>query len=80
MYVKDLVQTFVGSSVSEFIGVLVMLIYRALFSWCPPFLLAGTLFLPPLPQSSLSCEERDSMEIFRAVLRSLSGQCLAVGL
>ena len=83
---RHLMQTVAGpvraSSVSEFIRALILLINRILFPWCPPFLLALTIFLSPLPQGSLSSEGRNLMgapKLGISIQRSLNSvYCLAV--
>lgn len=50
-------------SLFEFIGALIVLIERLLFSWCPPSLLGFVIFpFPPL-QGSLSSEEGFSGDV-----------------
>ena len=36
---------------------------EGLFSWCPPFPLALSFCLPPLPQGSLNSEGRDLIDM-----------------
>ena len=43
-------------------------VWKALFPWCLPPHLALKIFLPPLPQSSLSPEGRDLMKTFHLEL------------
>jgi hypothetical protein len=51
-------------SLCESIWVLIILVLRPLFSWCPPFPLVLTFFTPPLPWDFLIPEERDLNETF----------------